>query len=167
MKPDKFLREYWFVVVAIAALVVFFYPKECGSVAYSPGYTYQDCTCIGIKIGSWQGSWSGAVPAGGGRMNCWGIVTSRNCYENRFEEGKNFTSRYYKSCEGTEVLCTQDSDCVPEQCCHPTSCINKNFKPVCEEFCSMVCAPGTMDCGAGHCACMDNTCHVVVKFTVS
>ena len=34
--------------------------------------------------------------------------------------------------------CTADSDCVPEQCCHPTSCINKDYKTVCNLLCTQV-----------------------------
>ena len=27
--------------------------------------------------------------------------------------------------------CVTASDCVPEQCCHPTSCVNRNNAPDC------------------------------------
>lgn len=54
--------------------------------------------------------------------------------------------------------CEVDSDCVPEQCCHPTSCVNKKFAPNCGGiFCTEVCQ-GPIDCGAGKCVCMDNMC---------
>ncbi|MCK4492239.1 MAG: hypothetical protein KAU03_06420 [Candidatus Altiarchaeales archaeon] len=56
--------------------------------------------------------------------------------------------------------CSQDSDCVPEQCCHPTSCVNKKFAPDCSGIaCTMVCQ-GSIDCGAGRCICKDNKCVV-------
>ncbi|RLI88347.1 MAG: hypothetical protein DRO76_00555 [Candidatus Altiarchaeales archaeon] len=56
--------------------------------------------------------------------------------------------------------CTKDSDCVPEQCCHPTSCVNKRFAPNCSGImCTMVCQ-GPIDCGAGRCVCKDNKCVV-------
>ena len=61
-----------------------------------------------------------------------------------------------------ELFCTSDSDCVEEQICHPTSCINSGFKEESEPvFCTAECAPGTMDCGQGYCACINNQCKVV------
>lgn len=57
--------------------------------------------------------------------------------------------------------CNEDSDCVPEQCCHPTSCINEEFAPSCEGmFCTEECKLGTMDCGCGDCACVNGKCAV-------
>jgi hypothetical protein len=56
--------------------------------------------------------------------------------------------------------CTLDSDCVPEQCCHPISCINRRFKGVCTVLCTQVCE-GPIDCGAGHCGCEGETCQVI------
>ena len=56
--------------------------------------------------------------------------------------------------------CSADSDCVPAQCCHPTSCINKAFKGVCTLLCTAVCE-GPLDCGAGHCGCVGGRCTVV------
>ena len=35
--------------------------------------------------------------------------------------------------------CTIDDDCVPAQCCHPTSCTNKAEKRVCNVMCTMNC----------------------------
>lgn len=56
--------------------------------------------------------------------------------------------------------CIKDSDCIPEQCCHPTSCVNKEFAPDCSGIgCTMVCQ-GPIDCGAGKCVCKDNKCVV-------
>jgi hypothetical protein len=57
------------------------------------------------------------------------------------------------------TACTQDSDCVPAQCCHPTSCINKTYKEVCTVLCTQSCE-GPIDCGAGHCGCVNGTCGV-------
>jgi hypothetical protein len=57
------------------------------------------------------------------------------------------------------TACVTDSDCVPDQCCHPTSCINRAFKGVCTELCTNVCS-GPIDCGAGHCACVNGRCGV-------
>ena len=55
--------------------------------------------------------------------------------------------------------CTKDSDCVPNLCCHPTNCINRAYKGVCTELCTNVCL-GPIDCGAGHCACVNGRCGV-------
>jgi len=56
--------------------------------------------------------------------------------------------------------CTSDSDCVPEQCCHPASCVNRASKGVCNELCTDVCL-GPIDCGAGHCSCVSGRCIVI------
>ncbi|HUT37694.1 MAG TPA: hypothetical protein VMW77_00125 [Methanoregula sp.] len=61
--------------------------------------------------------------------------------------------------------CTIDDDCVPAECCHPTSCINKAEKSVCNVMCTMSCE-GPIDCGAGHCGCVNGKCSVVAS-TVS
>ncbi len=59
-----------------------------------------------------------------------------------------------------EKFCNSTSDCVPAQCCHPDSCINKNYKSVCNVFCTQECRPNTMDCGQGQCICKNKTCQV-------
>jgi len=57
--------------------------------------------------------------------------------------------------------CSSDSECVPAQCCHPTSCVPISQAPNCEGIaCTMECAPGTMDCGQGSCVCVDRKCQV-------
>ena len=61
--------------------------------------------------------------------------------------------------------CMVDDDCVPAECCHPTSCINKAEKSVCNVMCTMSCE-GPIDCGAGHCGCVNGKCSVVAS-TVS
>jgi hypothetical protein len=54
--------------------------------------------------------------------------------------------------------CVSDSDCVPAQCCHATSCVPKAQAPNCEgTFCTMECRSGTIDCGGG-CACEGKKC---------
>jgi hypothetical protein len=55
--------------------------------------------------------------------------------------------------------CTSDAECVPAQCCHPTSCINAAEKHVCTLLCTDVCQ-GPIDCGAGHCGCVNRQCAV-------
>ena len=63
-----------------------------------------------------------------------------------------------KMFEVSEDYCDTDSDCVPSDCCHATSCIYKDKSPACEEVaCTMQCEPGTLDCG-GKCLCQDNKC---------
>jgi len=57
--------------------------------------------------------------------------------------------------------CTVDADCVPAQCCHPTGCINASYREgVCTQLCTAVCE-GPIDCGAGHCGCVDGVCSVI------
>ena len=63
-----------------------------------------------------------------------------------------------------ELKCNSDSDCVPASCCHPSSCVNINFKPDCTGIrCTMECAPETMDCGQGSCVCKNNKCEAVIN----
>ncbi len=57
--------------------------------------------------------------------------------------------------------CETDADCVPAQCCHPMSCIAQGQAPNCNGvMCTMVCQPGTMDCGQGRCICIGGRCGV-------
>ncbi|GEM_PF-1885768 len=57
--------------------------------------------------------------------------------------------------------CSVDVDCVPAQCCHPSSCVLGVNAPKCSGIsCTMECAPGSMDCGRGHCACINGECGV-------
>jgi len=107
MKLNKFLkRKYWYWIAVIIALIIFFYPKYCGhwaTTAPNMGYTYDDCTCVGIKMGAHPGV------AGGDTVNCWGIVVSRSCYENRRTEEQGYF-RYYKPCE--EENCANEGEKV-------------------------------------------------------
>ena len=57
------------------------------------------------------------------------------------------------------VSCTADSDCVPAQCCHPTSCMNQAYTHACTLMCTNVCQE-PVDCGAGHCGCISGRCSV-------
>jgi len=60
-----------------------------------------------------------------------------------------------------EKECSQDADCVPAGCCHANSCVAASKAPSCDGiYCSMECAPGTLDCGAGNCICQDGKCGV-------
>ncbi len=57
--------------------------------------------------------------------------------------------------------CTTNADCVPAQCCHPTSCVRQDAKPVCTDImCTMSCE-GPLDCGAGSCGCTNGRCSVI------
>lgn len=63
-----------------------------------------------------------------------------------------------------EKYCLKDEDCVSAQCCHPTDCVNVDHKPSCKGImCTMECRPGTMDCGQGYCACVNNECKAIIK----
>lgn len=56
------------------------------------------------------------------------------------------------------VPCTSDADCVPAECCHPTSCVAAIDKPDCSATaCTMDCRGGTMDCYGG-CLCVEGKC---------
>ena len=60
--------------------------------------------------------------------------------------------------------CAAQGDCVPEQCCHPTSCVSKANAPDCAGVaCTEECAPNTMDCGQGYCDCIDDKCEAVFQ----
>ncbi len=52
-----------------------------------------------------------------------------------------------------DVPCTTDADCVPAECCHPTTCVAASAKQDCSStMCTMDCKSGTMDCFGG-CLC--------------
>ncbi len=56
--------------------------------------------------------------------------------------------------------CELDSDCIPEECCHPTTCINVDFRLNCSDAnCSESCE-SVLDCSRGECVCFDNECVV-------
>ena len=60
--------------------------------------------------------------------------------------------------------CETNTDCVPAQCCHPTTCVHKSQAPDCSNIaCTKECRPGTLDCGNGHCQCDDGSCKAVLK----
>jgi hypothetical protein len=61
---------------------------------------------------------------------------------------------------GDNQTCATDADCVPAQCCHPTSCVNQASITVCNLFCTASCE-GSLDCGAGSCGCTNGRCSVV------
>jgi len=57
--------------------------------------------------------------------------------------------------------CTGDSDCVPAQCCHPTTCVNRAYAEDCAAVLCTLSCEGPIDCGAGHCGCVSGTCRVI------
>jgi hypothetical protein len=60
--------------------------------------------------------------------------------------------------------CKINEDCIPSSCCHPTDCMNSGNKPDCKDImCTMECKPGTMDCGQGHCGCINNECKAIIE----
>ncbi len=60
--------------------------------------------------------------------------------------------------------CVRDSDCVPKTCCHPSACVSIKNSPDCSDlFCTMECAPGTLDCGQGSCLCIDGKCRAEIN----
>jgi hypothetical protein len=62
-----------------------------------------------------------------------------------------------------ELFCESDADCVPEQPCHPTSCINVESQVRQElSYCTEECQPATLDCGQGSCQCVNNQCKAVM-----
>ena len=72
------------------------------------------------------------------------------------------------SCTPNAEQCSVDSDCVPAQCCHPFSAVNKEYAPDCSEaFCPAVCEPGTLDCGQGEIKCLSNRCTAVINSQLS
>lgn len=70
---------------------------------------------------------------------------------------------YFKGeCALDISVCSVNEDCVPDSCCHPTSCITKNNAPDClGTMCTMECRGGTLDCGQGNCECINNKCEAV------
>jgi hypothetical protein len=58
--------------------------------------------------------------------------------------------------------CAADNDCIPSECCHPNACVSKSAAPKdCrDKMCTMECVEGSMDCGAGVCACLNGACAV-------
>ena len=89
------------------------------------------------------------------------IVAISGCVKQTINIGKETTT----TVPVNTLTCQSKDDCVPAQCCHPTSCINKNYKTVCNVGCTAVCEPGTMDCGQGYCDCINNECKAIINPT--
>ncbi|MEK6860064.1 MAG: hypothetical protein AABX54_04590 [Nanoarchaeota archaeon] len=70
------------------------------------------------------------------------------------KNSKNSDNNITKECE-------VDNDCVAATCCHADKCVTLDKKPDCKGmFCTMDCS-GPLDCGAGHCGCVNGKCAVV------
>ena len=69
------------IIIILAFLIVFFYPRECGYWSFDPpqiiesgqSFIQKDCDCVGIK---YQPQFYGAGP-----RYCFGIPISYNCYK--------------------------------------------------------------------------------------
>jgi hypothetical protein len=69
----------------------------------------------------------------------------------------------YPKKEKDAKYCEADGDCIPANCCHPTDCVNIANRPDCKGImCTEECKSGTMDCGQGHCACVNNECKAII-----
>ena len=74
-----------------------------------------------------------------------------------------FTIPYFKEVK-KENYCGVDEDCVPAQCCRPTSCANKDFKPDCRDIAyTLECKLGTMDCDQGCYASINDECKAIIQ----
>jgi hypothetical protein len=74
---------------------------------------------------------------------------------------RNYTLPFSWRSTDDQASCTNDWQCVPAQCCHPASCINSLYRQPCMgTICTSVCE-GPVDCGAGHCGCVDGKCQVI------
>ncbi len=63
-----------------------------------------------------------------------------------------------------EIECQTDADCVASSCCHATECVSKDKAPECGGiYCTMDCAPNTLDCGYANCLCFKNKCKTSLK----
>jgi len=79
-----------------------------------------------------------------------------------FDDGSECDAwSYFRGECGLSFECKSDDQCVPAQCCHPTSCVPINQAPDCEGVaCTTECREGTIDCDQGSCTCTDGKCHV-------
>lgn len=77
----------------------------------------------------------------------------------------------YKLKEGEDIkdmvsddnlyYCNIAEDCVPAECCHPTTVVNKNYAPDCAAApCDFSCQ-GPLDCGVGKPDCQNNRCIIL------
>lgn len=117
-----------------------------------------DCICVGIEKST---------------NNC--FVGNRNYYEsNAVDKSKvcpdfcnGIAGNLQTRCVENNCMnvnknifpeCSLNSDCVPSDCFHASSCVPKDKSQKCEViFGTQECRQGTIDCG-GYCACEQKRC---------
>ncbi len=175
--------EYKLSLLIISAALVFAFlvvptapenPKACSSDADCVVFGESgDCNCGCFNKGyDWtsQGECFCAAPEAcqcvDGR--CEAVSDVINSFQECVDAGYPVMESYPRQCatpDGrtfTEIIgCEEDGDCVAATCCHPSECVHVSLAPDCSDvFCTEECAPGTMDCGCGECACIDGECRV-------
>ncbi len=64
----------------------------------------------------------------------------------------------------SESTCTTDAECVPKTCCHPSACVPRAQQPDCTDiYCTGDCKENTLDCNQGQCACINQSCKVLLN----
>lgn len=85
------------------------------------------------------------------------FLDGSECEEWAFYRGECQPGTYFSY----KLSCQNDNDCVPATCCHPNSCVNKEYLPACKgTFCTMECVSEALDCGQGKCVCVENICQI-------
>ena len=60
--------------------------------------------------------------------------------------------------------CDTNNDCVPNECCHASTCTSIDAAPDCDLiFCSQECVPNTLDCNQGSCQCVKGKCSIALQ----
>lgn len=93
------------------------------------------------------------------------FILSINLYLKK-EVIREIISKYIKSFNNKVEYgeCLTDNDCVPFECCHPSTCVSINNKHDCSNiFCTQECKPDTLDCNQGYCGCVNRKCKAVVS----
>ena len=84
------------------------------------------------------------------------VFTAYNNPESELDKNKSIIDSLENELEDY-----MEESCVPDTCCHATSCVNENLAPDCSEIlCTMECKPETMDCGQGSCIWENGNCEV-------
>lgn len=56
---------------------------------------------------------------------------------------------------------SKELKCVPDSCCHPTSCVPEGQQADCSGIaCTQECRQGTLDCGQGVCEAVNGECKI-------
>ena len=91
----------------------------------------------------------------------WGFVLLSGCMTYPGTPNATPTLTPVPTMIGDPSSCTKDAECVPAQCCHPESCVNIQYQPDCSAVSCTAACLGPLDCGAGHCRCIDGKCQVI------